>query len=150
MAAARSNVIARMRSAIKKDITVSDFIATMKEKGLSYRRQDMLADWRELASIMKAESALEKVRTGYIPIDRMAELKVWNMSHEYMYKVRSEQITKTGKKLEPKYVNIMSDEPMTVEEIEREAFVRAFDQSPPQAGEERQFIFETGYKRVIE
>lgn len=150
MAATRSNVIARMRSAIKKDITASDFIAIMKEKGLSYRRTDMLADWRELASIMKAESALGKIRTGYIPIDRMAELKVWNMSHEYMYKVRSEQITKTGKRLESKYVNIMSDEPMTVEEVEREAFVRAFDQSPPQAGEEREFIFETGYKRVIE
>jgi hypothetical protein len=150
MAAARSNVIARMRSAIKKDITASDFIATMKEKGLSYRRSDMLADWRELASIMKAESALEKVRTGYIPIDRMAELKAWNMSQEYMYKVRSEQITKTGKKLEPKFVNIMSDEPLTVEQIEERAFELAFEQSPPQAGEGRKFIFETGYKRVIE
>lgn len=150
MAALRSNVIARMRSAIKKEITASDFIATMKEKGLSYRRTDMLADWREVASIMKAESALGRIRTGYIPIDRMAELKVWNLSQEYMYKVRSEQITKTGKRLEPKFVNIMSDEPMTVEEIETAAFELAFEQSPPQAGEERRFIFEAGYKRVIE
>lgn len=150
MAAARSNVIARMRAAIKKEITASDFIATMKEKGLSYRRSDMLADWREVASIMKVESVVGRIRTGYIPIDRMAELKVWNMSQEYMYKVRSEQITATGKKLEPKYVNIMSDEPMTVEEIETAAWELSFNQSPPESGEKREFIFETGYKRVIE
>jgi hypothetical protein len=140
-----------MRRAIKRGQSTSSFIAEMRTKGIElYRRSDMYADWRELASIIKAESALERIRTGRIPIDRMAELKVWNMSQEYMYKVRCDAITPEREKLEPTYVNIMSDKPMTVEEIEREAFLRAFEQSPPEAGEEREFIFETGYKRVIE
>jgi hypothetical protein len=147
----RSTIIARMRAAIKRGQTTSSFIADMRTKGIKlYRRADMYADWRELSSILKAESALERIRTGRIPIDRMAELKVWEMSREYMYKVRCDTITPTREKLEPIYVNIMSDKSMTVEEIEREAFLRAFEQSPPEAGEERRFIFETGYKRVVE
>jgi len=150
MAAERTGIEKRIKSAIKRGLNASEWVKQEIEKGRSYRRSIMYSDWREVASIIKAESALERIRTGRIPIDRMAELKAWNMSREYMYKVRSETVTARGRVLEPKFVNIMSDEPMTVEEIETAAFELAFEQSPPESGQERRFIFETGYKRVIE
>ncbi|MBA7621469.1 hypothetical protein ES703_28831 [subsurface metagenome] len=46
--------------------------------------------------------------------------------------------------------NIMSDVPLTVEQIEQEAWERAFEQSPPLPGEERQFMLYTAVRRVAE
>jgi len=150
MAIKRMEVIARMRKAIRTGGTASDFISLMQKKGLGYRRSDMLADWREVATIEKVDVAISRIRTGYVPIQHIAELKVWNMSKEFMYRIKSEQISPTGKRLKSKYVNIMSDKPLTIEKLEREAYERAFEQSPPESGEERKFTLESVYRRVKE
>jgi hypothetical protein len=146
----RSGIEARIKSALKKGWSASKWIQSEKDKGRSYRRTDMLADWREVGNIKAREGLAQYVRKGYVPADRTVELKVWNMSKEYMYKIRSETITKTGEKLELKYINIMSNKPLTVAAIEREAFARTFEQSPPESGQERNFIVETVYRRVKE
>ena len=77
----------------------------------------------------------------------MAHLKTWRMSSEYMYRVQYERTMYPGEPVEPKYVNLMSDVPLTREEIETQAWERSFEQSPPAAGEERQFILETAIRR---
>ena len=143
----RTGVYARIKSAMLKGWTASKWISAERKKERSYKESIMYSDWAEVATIIKHEGALARIRRGRVPIDRMAELEVWDMSAVFMYKVKTERISPTGEELTPKYVNIMSDEPMTIEEIEREAFVRAFDQSPPEAGEEREFIVETAIKR---
>lgn len=150
MAAKRAEVIVRMRKAIRSGGTASDFISAMMKKGLSYRRSDMLADWREVATIEHIDIAVSRIRKGYIPLEHIAELKFWAMSKEFMYRIRTERISAEGKTLEPKYINIMSNKPLTVEKLEREAFERAFEQSPAESGEERKFTVESVYRMVKE
>ena len=150
MGVVRAEVVQRMRSAIKAGLSASKFISKMREAGLSYRRTDMLADWRDAGSIQKKEGLARYVRKGYVPSDRIAEIRAWSMSKEYMYKVRSESILRAGEKPVTRFVNIMSDRPMTIEEIEEEIWERSFTQSPPKAGEERKFIVDTVIHRSLE
>lgn len=147
MAKERAEVIARMRKAVTTGQTATDFIAEMRKKGLDYGRSAMLADWREVATIMHADIALSRIRTGYIPIQHIAELKVWEMSREFMYRIKTERLSPEGKRLEPKYINIMSNKPLTVQQIETRAYRLSFDQSPPESGEERQFIVDSVFRR---
>jgi hypothetical protein len=144
----RSGIEARVKSALAKGWSASKWIQFEKDKGRSYRRTDMLADWREVGNIKAREGLAQYVRKGYVPADKTVELKLWDLKHEYMYRVRSEQITRLGKKLKPIYINIMSNKPLTIAGVEREAFVRAHEQSPSEAGEERNFIVQTVFRRI--
>jgi len=46
MSIIRAETIARMRGAFRKGLSAARFISDMQTVGLSYRRTDMLADWR--------------------------------------------------------------------------------------------------------
>lgn len=150
MGIVRAEVIARMRGAFKVGVSASRFIGDMRVAGLSYRRSDMLADWREVNELATKEGLARYVRKGYVPAERSAELKAWALSKEYMYKVRSETVLYPGAPVVTRFVNIMSDAPMTVEAIEQEVWERSFTQSPTKAGEERKFVVETAIHRATE
>ena len=150
MGIVRAETIARMRKAFAEGLSASRFITEMRAIGLSYRRTEMLADWREVGEIKKKEGLARFVRKGYVPAENTATLKTWAMSREYMYKLRYERTMYPGEPVEPKFVNLMSDVPLTIEEIETQAWERSFEQSPMLAGEARQFIVETAIRRVIE
>lgn len=135
----RAEVIARMRVAFKTGMSASSFIKAMKSKGLSYRRTTMLTDWRNVNQLVVKEGLVKFIRKGYVPSSRIAEIKAWKMSKEYMYKIRSERILRKGLPPEITFINIMSDNPLTITEVEREAFERSFKQSPPRPDEERKF-----------
>ncbi|GAI93191.1 unnamed protein product [marine sediment metagenome] len=49
-----------------------------------------------------------------------------------------------------RFVNIMSDRPLTIEEVEGEVWERSFTQSPPTEAEERKFVVETVFHRALE
>lgn len=150
MGIVRAEVIARMRKAIAEGLSASRFIRDMRAEGLSYRRTTMLSDWREVGNIKKKEGAAKFIRKGYIPADKTIELRAWEMSAEYMYKLRSTRIAYPGAPPEIRFVNLMSDRPLTVAEIETEAWSRSFDQSPPTEAEERKFLVETAIHRIYE
>lgn len=144
----RAEVIARMHKAFQEGVSASRFIKDMRSAGLSYRRSDMLADWRDVNEIEIKDGLARYVRKGYVPSERVAELKEWALSREYMYKVRTESILRPGEAPVSRFVNIMADSPLTIEEIEREAWERSFVQSPPGPAEERHFIVETAIHRA--
>lgn len=150
MSDTRAEVVQRMRKAIKAGLSASKFISEMRDIGLSYRRTVMLADWRDVGSIQKKEGLARYVRKGYVPSDRIAEIHAWSMSKEYMYKVRSESILRPGEKPVTRFVNIMSDRPLTIGEVEAEIWERSFTQSPPTEAEERKFIVDTVIHRSLE
>lgn len=124
MSQVRSEVIARMRPAFRKGVSASTFIASMKAAGLSYRRTDMLADWRESNKIEKVEGLARFVRKGYVPSERVAELEIFAVSKEYMYKVKTESRLRPDAPIISRFVNILSDSPMTVEQIEQQVAER--------------------------
>jgi hypothetical protein len=150
MSIIRAEVIARMRVAFREGMSASTFIENMRAVGLSYRRTDMLADWRDVNELEKKEGLARYVRKGYVPSERSAEIKAWEMSREYMYKVRSESVLRAGEPVVTRFVNIMSDKPLTIEEIEVEAWERSFTQSPPVEAEERKFTVITAIHKAME
>jgi len=118
MSQVRSEVIARMRKAFKKGVSQTRFLADMKAAGLSYRRSDMIADWHDANKVAYQEGRMRFIRKGYAPADRIAELKEWAMSKEYMYKVKTKSRLQPDAPITERFVNIMSDVPLTIREVQ--------------------------------
>jgi len=109
----RATVILKMKSAIAEGLSASRFIAEMRELGLSYRRTDMLADWRSVGEIEKKEGMLRYVRKDRYPTEKTIAAVEWDLSKEYMYKVQVKLIMRPGEPITERFVNIMSDVPLT-------------------------------------
>ena len=126
----RAIVIALMRKAFAKGQSRTSFYNEMKVKGLAYRKTTMLADWRSLFSIKQKEGMLKYVRKDRYPTG-IAVAKDWRkLSKEWMYvmKVKS-QITPEAEIREQK-VNILSNRPLTVAEMEKYTWEMISEQSP--------------------
>ena len=120
MGVVRAEVIARMRKAFREGVSASRFITDMRAVGLSYRRTDMLADWRSVNELERKEGVLRFVRKDRYPTEKSIAGVEWAISKEYMYKVRVESVIKLGEPITERFVNVMSDVPMTPAMIEAE------------------------------
>lgn len=109
----RAEVIARMRGALRQGINASRFIKDMKAAGLSYRRTQMLSDWRSVNQLETKKELFRYVRKDYYPSPRVMATVSWNLSREFMYKVRVQSRLAPGEPLTERFVNIMSDVPLT-------------------------------------
>ncbi len=114
----RAETIARMRGAFRKGLSASGFITDMKAAGLSYRRTDMLADWRSINDLEVKEGLMRYIRKGRYPSEKTIAAVTWETSKEYMYKIRVQSQMKPGEPIIDRFVNIMSDVPMTPEMVE--------------------------------
>jgi len=120
MSIIRAEVIARMRVAFREGMSASRFITDVTAVGLSYRRTDMLADWRSVNELEKKEGVIRYVRKDRYPTEKTIAAVGWEMSREYMYKVQVRSIITPGAPITERFVNIMSDVPMTPEMVEAE------------------------------
>lgn len=115
----RANVIALMRGAFRRGQSATSFIWDMREKGLGYRRTTMLSDWRSINELEKKTGLMRFVRKDYYPTKiTMAEVE-WRLSQEYMYKVKVESRLRPDVPITERFVNIMSDTPMTAAMVEQ-------------------------------
>ena len=113
----RSEVIGRMRGAFREGISASRFIADMRSAAMSYRRTDMLADWRSVNELERKADAFKYVRKDYYPTEKSMAQVEWALSQEYMYKVKVRSRTAPGEPITDRFVNIMSDKPMTPRQV---------------------------------
>lgn len=120
----RAEVIQRMRAAFKQGMSGYRFIAQMRAEGLSYRRTTMLADWRSVNELEKKAGAMRFIRKDYMPARPAMAQVAWAMSREYMYKVKVESRLREGEPLTERFVNIMSDTPLTPRQIEAQVTER--------------------------
>jgi len=118
MGIVRAETIARMRGAFRKGLSSSTFISDMRKAGLSYRRSDMLSDWRTVNELETKEGAIRYVRKDRYPTEKTIAAVDWEISKEYMYKVKVQSVLKAGEPITERFVNIMSDIPMTPEMVE--------------------------------
>lgn len=118
MSIVRAEVIARMRGAFRKGLSVSRFIADMREAGLGYRRTDMMADWRSVSGLEVKEGLMRYIRKDRYPTERVIATTPWMLSKEYMYVVRVKTQLKPDDPVITHNVNIQSDVPMTVAMVE--------------------------------
>jgi len=120
MGIARAEVIARMSKAFKEGLSASRFISDMRTAGLSYRRGDMLSDWRSVNELETKKGLMRYVRKDYYPTEKTVAAVDWNISKEYMYKMQVQSRIRAGEPITTRFVNIVSDVPMTPEMVEAE------------------------------
>ncbi len=119
MGIARAETIARMRKAFRDGLSASGFFSQEREAERPlYRRTDMLSDWRTVNELEKKEGAIRFVRKDRYPTEKTIAAVEWDISKEYMYKVKVLSVIKAGQPIQERFVNIMSDVPMTPDMIE--------------------------------
>ncbi|GAJ21440.1 unnamed protein product, partial [marine sediment metagenome] len=107
------------RGAFRRGQSAGSFITDMRAKGLTYRRTDMLADWRSINELERKEGAFRFVRKDYYPTKTVIAEVEWSLSQEYMYKVKVESRLRPDDPMTERFVNIMSDVPMTPAMVEQ-------------------------------
>jgi len=122
MGVERAEVILLMKKAIALGQSASSFITDMRSAKLSYRRTTMLADWRSVGEIEKKTDLMKYVRKDYYPTEKTIAQVEWKLSREYMYKVKVETRVRPGEPIAERFVNIMSDKPLTPGQVESEVF----------------------------
>ena len=80
----------------------------------------MLADWRSINELEKKEGLLRYVRKDYHPSEKLIAAVKWSTSKEYMYKVKVLSRLRPGEPITERFVNIMSDVPLTPAMVEAE------------------------------
>lgn len=115
----RAEVIARMRGAFRRGQSASSFIADMKAEGLSYRRTNMLSDWRSINELERKADLYKYVRKDYYATEKALAQVEWRMSKEFMYKVKVRSRLDPKAPVTERFVNIMSDIPMTPRMVEQ-------------------------------
>lgn len=115
----RANVIALMRGAFRRGQSAGSFLRDMREKGLTYRRTDMLSDWRSVNELEKKAGSLQYVRKGYYPTKTVIAVVDWDIKQEYMYVAKVWSRLKPDEPFVERKVNILSDVPMTPDMVEQ-------------------------------
>lgn len=116
----RPAALLKIPQAIARGLTVEGFIRQLKASGMSYRRTLMLADFRSVSNTTAREGLLRYIRKTVFPSLRLiADVEWEKMTHEYMYRVKVFYREKPRGKLQEEFRNVMSNTPLTIEEIER-------------------------------
>jgi len=119
MSIVRAEVIGLMRGAFRKGQSASSFIWEMRQKGLGYRYTTMLSDWRAESGQEVKEGLMRFVRKDRYPAKTAIADKPYKISQEFMYKIKVESRLKPDVAMTERFVNIMSDVPMTPAMIEQ-------------------------------
>ena len=120
----RSAAIMQMPKAIASGLTPTAFLRKIQFTTGGYQKQRFLADWRNVAGTEKRKDAFKFIRRDRrAPMAAIADVD-WDMSEEYMYKVRAWVRTAPGEPLTERFVNIPSDRPLSPEQAEQEVFDR--------------------------
>ena len=80
----------------------------------------MLSDWRSINELERKEGVLRYVRKDRYPTEKSMAAVTWETSKEYMYKVKVSSVIRAGEPITERFVNIMSDVPMTPTMLEAE------------------------------
>jgi len=123
----RPSAILKMPEAIAKGMSANAFLKSLKSIGGGYSRTRFLRDWRNVAGTEAKKNVFKYVRRDRrAPMAALADVD-WEMSQEYMYKVRAWVRLAPGEPLTERFVNIPSDDPLSPEQVEQEVFDRWAD-----------------------
>lgn len=109
----RSSVIMLMRAAVRRGQSRTSFLSDMAAKGLTYARKEMIVDWSSTTELIAKEGILRYVRKDAYPAKKTLATVEWDIEGEYMYKVKVHSRLRPDEPLTERFVNIVSDNPMT-------------------------------------
>lgn len=124
----RPMAILRMPAALARGLTPTKFLSQLKLQGLGYRKQRFLADWRSVSGVEKRKNAFKYVRKDRRPSMKSLADVEWEMSEEYMFKVRAQYRTDPDGPIQERFVNIPTDRNLTPAQVEAEVFERWDDE----------------------
>lgn len=136
-----------IRESVSKKLSAAETIRQLRDKGLGYRRTTMLADFRNFSNIKKKEGLLRYVRKDYVPTAEIAQVKEWKLSREYLFNVRVRTRLNPGDPITERFVNVVSDRPLTPREIETEILAAWGKWYPERREQIEQIIPETAIRR---
>lgn len=119
MALKRATVIAFMRGAVRRGQSRTSFLRDMKAKGLTYSRKLMFTDWGSITQQTAKDGILRFVRKDAYPAKKSIATVGWAIEGEYMYKVKVETRLRPDVPIEERFVNIVTDTPMTPAMLEQ-------------------------------
>lgn len=146
----RSEFIARARIAFREGVSQTRFLQQAVREGYSFRRTDMITEFHAVTGIEKQTGLLRYVRKDYTPSKKVIADVPWNLSSEFMYKVRVQSRVRPDEPITERMVNIMQDRPLTPREIESLAWEMIQSQSPAKVAEVEQVTAWTVIHKVAE
>lgn len=144
----RSEVILRAKKAFAEGISATRFILDMRGQGLSYRRTDMLADFRAVNELERKADAFKYVRKDYYPTERSMAQVEWQMAQEFMYKLKVQARVTPDAPITERFINISSDIPLTRGGVERKAWEMIGEQSPDKRMQVEKILGWTAVQRI--
>lgn len=102
-----------MRGAVRRGQSRTSFLRDMKVKGLTYPRKLMLSDWGSITEQVAKDGVLRYVRKNAYPAKKSIAAVEWAIEGEYMYKVKVHTQLKPDVPIEERFVNIVTDKPLT-------------------------------------
>lgn len=130
MSIKRATGFALMRAAVDKGQSRSSFLKELNLKGLTYRKTDMHADWRNLANIEVKKDLFKFVRKTYKPSQAIVAKTNWEYKERYTSFVKVLSQITPDEPLVEKFVAVRYDGLITPEEVERLAWEMIAKQSP--------------------
>jgi hypothetical protein len=116
----RAIAIKLIPKAFKSGLSASSFMNQLRLKGLTYRRTNMLADWRTVNNIEAKKDVLKYIRKDRLPsIQSMADVE-WSYDKEYIYKANTWSRIHPEEPLTERMVTLTSDRPLTPREVEEQ------------------------------
>ena len=119
MADTRAKMIHLMRAAVRSGKSRTAFLRESKAKGLSYTRKIMHADWATITDFVAKEGALVHVSRDSYPAKKTLVETEWAIEGEYMYTVKVTSRLSPQDKPTERFVNLVTDSPMTPRMIEQ-------------------------------
>jgi hypothetical protein len=102
-----------MRGAFREGLSASRFIRDMREAGLSYRRGDMYADWRNISKAEEKKDLMQYVRSDRYPTEKIIATTTYDLDKEFMYTVNVKSRIRPDEPVTEHLASIQWDVPLT-------------------------------------
>jgi len=106
-----------IRSGVSKGLSASATIRSLRHAGLTYRRSDMLRDYREWAQVPAKANVIRYVRRDYRPSQAMYVATTGKQTATYRYQVTGNIYNPVSRDTVKFTTNVVSDRQLTPQEI---------------------------------
>lgn len=103
-----------MYKALDAAYSFNAFYRSAQEKGISYRRSDMLADWKSIQSELTNRAALRSLSAGDIPEHTRVGATPFRYTEPFIYKARVEYQVSAEAPITEQFVTVLSAKALTI------------------------------------
>jgi len=117
MAGERGILMPLMFRALESNFSFNSFYRSARDKGISYRRSDMLSDWHTTRDLVQKRDELRGLSAGDFPkLTEVAESR-FEWTEPFVYQARVEAQLAKGVAPTERFVTVLSAEPLTSGQI---------------------------------